>query len=151
MATTTVLKDHHKHCDNLFADAEDLVRRQDWLGSAARFRGFRGELEAHFESEEQLLFPALESATGMSGGPTQVMRYEHQQMRGLLDDIAAAIGARQGDAAAALADTLLIMMQQHNLKEEHILYPMCDRTLAGGGLDVAGDLGRRIERACAAS
>ena len=30
-----------------------------------------------------------------------------------------------------LADTLLIMMQQHNMKEENILYPMCDQHLAG--------------------
>lgn len=150
MATTTALQIHHKHCDELFADAEDLVRRGEWQKSAAQFARFRGELEAHFESEEQTLFPALESATGMSGGPTQVMRYEHQQMRALLDDIAEAMTARQGEAAAALADTLLVMMQQHNLKEEHILYPMCDRTLAGGALDMAADLNRRVERACAA-
>ena len=150
MATTTVLQNHHKHCDELFADAEDLVRRGEWPQSVAQFARFCDEIEAHFASEEQVLFPALESATGMSGGPTQVMRYEHQQMRGLIADIAEAMTARQGEIAAALADTLLVMMQQHNLKEEHILYPMCDRTLAGGSLDLAGDLSRRVERTCAA-
>ena len=28
------------------------------------------------------------------------------------------------------AETLLIMTQQHNMKEENILYPMCDQHLA---------------------
>ncbi len=28
------------------------------------------------------------------------------------------------------AETLLIMMQQHNLKEENVLYPMCDQHLS---------------------
>ena len=27
------------------------------------------------------------------------------------------------------AETLLILMQQHNIKEEQMLYPMCDRAL----------------------
>ena len=31
---------------------------------------------------------------------------------------------------SGIADTLLIMMQQHNMKEENILYPMCDQHLS---------------------
>ena len=31
---------------------------------------------------------------------------------------------------AGEAETLLIMMQQHNVKEEHVLYPMCDQRLS---------------------
>jgi iron-sulfur cluster repair protein YtfE (RIC family) len=30
---------------------------------------------------------------------------------------------------AGNAETLLIMMQQHNVKEENVLYPMCDQHL----------------------
>ena len=29
------------------------------------------------------------------------------------------------------AESLLIMMQQHNMKEENVLYPMCDQHLVG--------------------
>jgi len=29
------------------------------------------------------------------------------------------------------AEGLLILMQQHNIKEEQMLYPMCDRLLSG--------------------
>jgi hemerythrin-like domain-containing protein len=63
-------------------------------------------------------------------GPTQVMRMEHVQMRALMDDAAAALANGDADDYLGLAETLLIMMQQHNMKEENILYPMCDQHLA---------------------
>ena len=37
------------------------------------------------------------------------------------------------DEYAGNAETLLIMMQQHNMKEENILYPMCDQHLGNDG------------------
>jgi len=36
----------------------------------------------------------------------------------------------QADDYAGTAETLLIIMQQHNVKEENVLYPMCDQRLA---------------------
>jgi tRNA 2-thiouridine synthesizing protein A len=44
--------------------------------------------------------------------------------------VASALDARDGDDYAGNAETLLIMMQQHNVKEENVLYPMCDQHLA---------------------
>lgn len=67
----------------------------------------------------------------MRMGPTQVMRMEHGQIRALLDDAVDALEQANPDDFLGLADTLLIMMQQHNMKEENILYPMCDQHLAG--------------------
>ena len=37
--------------------------------------------------------------------------------------------AQDADAYSGEAETLLIMMQQHNMKEENMLYPMCDQRL----------------------
>ena len=62
-------------------------------------------------------------------GPTQVMRGEHVQMRELLDAGRDALVAKDADDYSGNAETLLIMMQQHNMKEENILYPMCDQHL----------------------
>jgi hemerythrin-like domain-containing protein len=59
------------------------------------------------------------------------MRQEHLQMRALLDDALAALAEGDVDSYLGHADTLLIMIQQHNLKEENVLYPMCDQHLAG--------------------
>jgi iron-sulfur cluster repair protein YtfE (RIC family) len=147
---TQPLQQHHKHCDDLFATAEARAHALDWPACQEASEKFLGELEAHFATEEQVLFPAFEAATGMSGGPTQVMRMEHAQMRELMAQMGAALKQRDRDAFAGVADTLLIMMQQHNMKEENILYPMCDNSLAGTDLDVVGALHQRLEGVCQA-
>lgn len=86
-------------------------------------------MEKHFQAEEKLLFPTFESASGQSGGPTEVMRGEHRQMRDLFAAMADAFSEKNADEYAGQAETLLIMMQQHNIKEENILYPMCDSAI----------------------
>lgn len=128
---TEGMQDHHRHCDDAFAVAEDSARRGRWAECEAAFGRFRASMEAHLNTEESVIFPAFEQRSGMFGGPTQVMRMEHTQMRGLLAQMAEALGRRSDDDFAGAAETLLVLMQQHNMKEENILYPMCDQTLAG--------------------
>jgi len=78
-----------------------------------------------------VIFPAFEQATGMTdGGPTSVMRSEHAQMRGLIEQMGVAADADNYDELVDIGDTLLMLTQQHNQKEEQMLYPMCDRALA---------------------
>jgi DUF438 domain-containing protein len=125
---TQILEDHHRHCDDSFAAAEAAAQKKRWEQAAEHYKVFHDGMESHFGAEETLLFPAFESIAG-EGGPTQVMRSEHTQMRALLTAMAEAIQARDADEYAGQAETLLIMMQQHNLKEENILYPMCDSTI----------------------
>ena len=147
-ALTTSLKDHHKHCDDLFVDAEAAVAAKNWENARVRVDLFSSVLETHFRTEEEALFPAFEAATGMAGGPTQVMRYEHAQMRDLLDQMRAAGDKRDDGAFAGAAETLLILMQQHNMKEENILYPMCDQTLRAQSDSLAPLLNQRLNATC---
>ena len=142
---TSAMQHHHKLCDDDFADAEDAARKGDWAACAATYGKFRTEMLAHFGVEEEVLFPAFEERTGMTGGPTQVMRSEHVQMRDLLRQMDEALAQKNADGFGGAAETLLIMMQQHNMKEENILYPMCDQAL---GQD--GDLQSRIAAGLAA-
>ncbi|MDP1609919.1 MAG: hemerythrin domain-containing protein [Sulfuritalea sp.] len=142
MSITDPLHQHHKHCDRIFADAEDACASGDWIAGDNAFTLLHDQLETHFSSEEELLFPAFEAATGMTSGPTEVMRGEHRQMRELLAQMREALTARDGDAFGGAAETLLILMQQHNMKEENILYPMCDNAL--GSSDVGALLAHRL-------
>jgi len=120
---------HHKECDELFAQAEQAVSEGDWEGGLSRWQVFADELEKHFTREEQILFPEFEQATGMTGGPTQMMRMEHEQMRSLVNEINKAGTARDMDQFLGLSESLMVTMQQHNMKEEQILYPMTDQSL----------------------
>ncbi len=119
----------HAHCDDLFADAEASVSEQDWARAEAACPVFLQAMAHHFAMEESVLFPAFETATGSSAGPTQVMRSEHAQMNGLFDEMTAALAARDRARFLGHAETLLWLMRQHNAKEENILYPMADRML----------------------
>ncbi len=120
----------HRHCDAMLGAADQAVAAQSWAPAKAAFAQFQHAVLQHFEAEETVLFPAFEDQTGMRMGPTQVMRDEHVQMRGLMDAAAGALQAQDADDYAGHAETLLFMMQQHNMKEENVLYPMCDQRLA---------------------
>ena len=120
--------DHHA-CDDVFASAEAAVAQKNWDRARSLFERFQAAMARHLAMEEDVLFPAFESRTGMSGGPTEVMRMEHAQMRDLLQAMANAVAAGNQNSYLGLSETLNMLMQQHNLKEENMLYPMSDRVL----------------------
>ena len=126
----TFMTEDHRHCDDLFAEAEQALAAGNAQAAIAAFGHFRLATLAHFDSEEKTLFPTFEAKPGMTMGPTQVMRMEHAQMRTLLDEAGEALAGGEKDDYFGIAETLLIMMQQHNMKEENVLYPMCDQHLA---------------------
>lgn len=125
------LGNDHRACDDLFASAEDAVAQKNWDSARSLFERFQTAMAHHLAMEETVLFPAFEARTGMSSGPTQVMRMEHEQMRGLLQEMAGAVTNADQDRYLGLSETLNMLMQQHNLKEENMLYPMSDQVLGG--------------------
>ena len=126
---TEYLSAYHQHCDDLFAEAETAAMQNKLAAAQTGFAAFHQGIEHHLAVEETILFPAFEQATGSSMGPTRVMRMEHEQMRELFAQMQAALDANDTQTYAGLSETLLILMQQHNFKEEQMLYPMADRAL----------------------
>lgn len=133
---TSVFAPEHAHCDKLFSATETHVHHHDWDKAQASFSDFVRSMERHFSKEEEILFPAFEQRTGASAGPTQVMRLEHRDMRQLMKDMQEDISTRNAAHFLGLSETLIIMMQQHNYKEENILYQMADKVLAGDLADI---------------
>ena len=119
----------HRHCDDSFAAAEEKVTAGRWDEAGQSWTIFHTALETHLNREEGFLFPAFETQTGNTQGPTAMMRMEHEQMRSLVAEMDEAITARNADSFLGLAETLMILTQQHNMKEEQILYPMIDQML----------------------
>ncbi len=126
----------HRACDDLFASAESAIAQKNWDGARTLFDQFQAAMSHHLTMEETVLFPAFEARTGNTVGPTQVMRMEHEQMRGLMQDMAGAVAAGDRNAYLGLSETLNMLMQQHNLKEENMLYPMSDQVLSGNRDDL---------------
>ncbi|HEB83279.1 MAG TPA: hemerythrin domain-containing protein [Gammaproteobacteria bacterium] len=119
----------HRDCDRLFSEAENAASTQDWEKARQAFQQFVQAMDRHLGIEEQVLFPAFEQETGIVTGPTEMMRMEHEQMRALFDEMAAALEREEADDYLGEAETLLILMQQHNMKEEQILYSIMDQRL----------------------
>ena len=120
---------HHGQCDQLYADGENSLLDEQMEEVVGQITTFLSEMERHFLMEETVLFPTFEDISGMHQDPSQVMSMEHQQIRNLLARMSDAVTRMDRDEILEVGETLLILMQQHNMKEEGILYPMVDQHL----------------------
>lgn len=130
----------HGHCDQAFIEAESTVDQGHWGQANTHLNQFCSSMQRHFEREEQVLFPAFEEATGQLAGPTTIMRMEHEQMRQMMHTLQQALADEHREKFLGGADTLLSLMQQHNLKEENMLYRMADQILSGQANQLLNDM-----------
>lgn len=119
----------HRDCDDSFAATEEAVSLSEWQTAEQQWQHFSQALEQHLQMEELVLFPEFERVTGDQNGPASMMRMEHQQMRALVHRMASALSAQQDEEFLGLSETLMVLMQQHNMKEEQMLYPMADQAI----------------------
>lgn len=119
----------HRKCDELLASMEESVSNS-FEASKEACQEFISETERHFQMEERVMFLEFEAKTGMTQGPTAMMRHEHSQMRSLMQQILDAVDANNKEKFFGLTETLMILMQQHNMKEEQMLYPMAQQHLS---------------------
>lgn len=129
MNISQYLTEEHRKCDTVYAEVEKAVMNEDWERAKELFEEFKEKTLLHFKKEEEVLFPEFEEKTGIVMGPTQVMRMEHNQARELLDRMEEALKNKDKDTFLSLGESLMILIQQHNMKEEQILYPMSDQHL----------------------
>jgi iron-sulfur cluster repair protein YtfE (RIC family) len=127
---TTYLSWDHDRLDTQLEQAARDARAGRFEEARAAHRRFRTGLERHMRIEEDLLFPLFEARSGISGGPTTVMRDEHRQIRRAVEAMAEGLEAgdvrRFGEGLSFLNSVL----PEHNAKEQHVLYPTTDRLLS---------------------
>jgi len=128
---TQTLSEEHARCDKLFAELESHIAEGQWDKATGEFDKFINAMELHFLDEEEILFPAFEQRTGHAMGPTRVMRMEHTQMRQLFAGMRGSVEQKNSEVFLSQSETLLMLMRQHNAKEEQMLYPMTDQVLGG--------------------
>lgn len=119
-------RDHHRIDEGFARFAESLSLSGPGVDREA-FDGAALALRHHIYIEEAHHFPVVR-ASGLMG-PILVMLREHGEIWDLLDRIATALD--HGDDAEAKAVWLQLadVLEQHNVKEEKIVYPAGDEKL----------------------
>lgn len=123
------LTNDHRRCDEIFASMEDSASKS-LLDAKEITQSFIDASEHHFQMEERVMFAEFEQKTGMTDGPTSMMRHEHTQMRGLMKELMQSLEDNNKDRFFGFSETLMILMQQHNMKEEQMLYTMAQQHLS---------------------
>ncbi|MBI1979255.1 MAG: hemerythrin domain-containing protein [Elusimicrobia bacterium] len=120
-------KDHDR-LDGLFKEFQSKKVTEP-ENAQKSFFDFKSGLERHIVWEEEILFPIFEERTGMRGGPTNVMRTEHVQIKELLGGIYDKI-LKSIFQTETLESQIISVLSSHNVKEENVLYPWIDQTLS---------------------
>lgn len=123
------MTEDHRRIDRIFVDIEKSISKSAWEDAMSLTDLFDELMERHFAVEEDCIFPAVEQATASASGPVRIMTMEHDQIRYLINVLRSAITEKSRDHGLSASETLLIMIQQHNTKEESVLYPMADKTV----------------------
>lgn len=131
MTIKDFMTNKHRECDHLLTQAEDLLDTGAFEEAQSKYNAFKDEALLHFTMEEEYLFPMLEEKSGMgSMGPTSVMRMEHSQAKALFEKMDESYRDQDKERAFSLGESMNILLQQHNLKEEQMLYTMINNTFA---------------------
>lgn len=123
-AGTQLEHDHHRIDDGFARFVESLSGEVD----RASFDDAARALRHHIYVEETLHFPVLRAAGLLA--PVLVMLREHGEIWDLLDAIRDALDAGDIDSVRGVWPQLAAVLEQHNMKEERILYPAGDKTLS---------------------
>jgi uncharacterized protein (DUF2249 family)/hemerythrin-like domain-containing protein len=117
----------HARLDSIMGRFKGSVKAGAFDEALKHFKEFDLGLRRHIKVEEELLFPAFEEKTGMKdAGPTMVMRMEHEEIRDTLSRTLNATEKSDTGAATEATDALVNYLSDHNMKEEHVLYPELD-------------------------
>lgn len=116
----------HREIDALFAALRFEYPAQALPG----FEEFDRRLERHIRWEEEIVFPAVSGqAPHLGEGPIRVMRMDHEEIRREKASVLKALREGNGDLARSHAKSMRYLLQEHNWKEEQVLYPSSDRLL----------------------
>ena len=119
----------HRACDNQFAELENIVDQGNFDGAKLMFKEFHEHMLHHFKMEEEVMFEEFNKSEGSGCNPTSIMIMEHDQMKNLFSQMQEAVNNNDKEQFLGLSENLLFIMQQHNMKEEQMMYNLADDAL----------------------
>lgn len=141
------LKHDHQRCDDLFSQAETSIAQRNWKSAIDHFRKYQDVLRQHIRMEERILLPAFEQTLEGGSEPVAMLRMEHRQINGIINRMWEAVQRFDAIDYVLHAETLTLLMQQHTLKEEEMLYPLLDRALASKRSKIISAMAEYLEPA----
>ena len=137
---TEALKQEHRIIERVLGALEKLTQSRGdiqlelWEKAIDFIRNFADK--CHHLKEEGLLFPTLEEhGIPREGGPIGMMLFEHEEGRGYVRAMAAALSLAKRDPQAAKttlvenARAYLRLLREHIAKEDQVLFEMVDAAL----------------------
>jgi hemerythrin-like domain-containing protein len=137
---TEVLMDEHRIIERVLAVLERLTRTpvekslESWKKALDFIRNFADK--CHHLKEEKILFPAMEEhGVPREGGPIGMMLLEHEEGRGYVRSMVAALTLLEASDEAAKetllgsAKAYLDLLREHIQKEDEILFDMADEVI----------------------
>lgn len=128
-STDNWLVHEHSLYEDLLSQCQDAAEIEDWGTVNLIFNQLVTHLKRHMALEEEVLYPAYESAPHAPQGPTTALREEHDHIVRLIRDIARIIKTRNSEHVLECLAHLENRMIKHHEKEEDIFLPMASHIL----------------------
>jgi hemerythrin-like domain-containing protein len=137
-SATALLSDEHRVIERVLLVLDGLTRKplaeslDTWQKALEFIRGFADG--CHHLKEEKVLFPALEEhGVPIEGGPVGMMLIEHEEGRGYVKRMLAALEEAQTESAQQTlidnARSYIRLLRLHIEKEDEVLFRMADDVL----------------------
>jgi hemerythrin-like domain-containing protein len=136
---TALLSDEHRVIERVLVVLERLTKRpvaqslDSWKKALDFIRGFADG--CHHFKEEKVLFPAMEAhGIPTEGGPIGMMLVEHEEGRGYVRSMLAALEDADTERAQQTlidnAKSYIRLLKLHIQKEDDVLFKIADETIA---------------------
>jgi iron-sulfur cluster repair protein YtfE (RIC family) len=124
----TFMAADHQRLDGMLMEFQRL-KEIDQVQARKLFHEFKVGIDRHLAWEEKILFPMIESRTGLNmPGPATITRAAHQEIKKLLEEIYDQV-IKKEVWAEALEGRLVEMLLSHGEEEKRILYPWIEQSL----------------------
>ena len=128
-STDNWLVHEHSLYEDLLGECKEAAEIEDWGTVNRAVHELVTHLNRHMALEEEVLYPAYESATHAPQGPTAALREEHAGIVRLIQDMARVIKTMDSDHVLECLAHLESQMIKHHEKEEDIFLPMASHIL----------------------
>lgn len=118
----------HRDCDELYILSEEQIAK-DFNSAKESFLKFYEATNNHFSMEEMVLFPMI-SPHMQDANTLRSLEMEHESVRELLSKALKALEKKDINQFLSIGETMMMLLSQHNIKEEQSIYTLANIALA---------------------